>query len=174
MISAVWPHTSYAEDQPLPHLILTTHVLDRGFQAGSVVGLAAGIVHVGLTALRSTAPNFRMSASLLTRSTGFGGIVGFSSMALMLPVRMAGKEIIEWQDRSWRLLENKGQMEVDTWSTMGELLGIGTTTALVRKNGMLLRRPGFVNIIGGAGLGGLAGIIGYMGWRYGVNGGHTD
>lgn len=169
MISASWPHTPYAEDQPLPHLILTTHVLDRGFQAGSALGLAVGIVNT----LRFTAPSLRMSFILITRATGLGGVLGFSSMAVMLPVRMAGREKIEWQDRSWRLLENKGQVEVDTWSTIGEAGGVATTMAIMRKNGMM-RGPGLMNIMGGAGLGGLAGIIGYTGWRYGVNGGHTD
>jgi hypothetical protein len=170
MISAYWPHTPYAEDQPLPHLILTTHVLDRGFQAGSALGLAVGIVNT----LRSTSPTLRTSTSLITRATGLGGVLGLGSMVVALPVRMAGREKIEWQDRSWRLLENKGQVEVDTWSTIGEGVGVATTIALMRKNGMALRGPGLMNIIGGGGLGGLAGVIGYMGWRYGVNGGHTD
>ncbi|KAF7168360.1 hypothetical protein CNMCM6106_003598 [Aspergillus hiratsukae] len=170
MLSADWPHTPYAEDQPLPHLILATHVFDRGFQAGSALGLAVGIVNT----LRSTTPTLRMSASLITRTTGLGGVLGLSSMAIVLPIRMAGKEKIEWQDRSWRLLENKGQVEVDTWSSIGEGVGLASTIAIMRKNGMSLRGPGLTNIMGGAGLGGLAGIVGYMGWRYGVNGGHTD
>lgn len=32
-------------------------------------------------------------------------------MAVAVPARMWGREEIEWQDRSWRLLENKGQVE---------------------------------------------------------------
>jgi hypothetical protein len=115
-----------------------------------------------------------MSASIITRTTGSGAFLGFCSMAILLPIRMAGKERIEWQDRSWRLLENKGQMEVDNWSTWGMLAGIGTTAAIMRKNGMPLRGPGLTHIVGGAGLGSLAGVIGYMGWRYGVNGGYRD
>lgn len=43
MVSAQW-HPPHAEDQPYAHLILTTHVFDRGFQAGSVLGVAVGIV----------------------------------------------------------------------------------------------------------------------------------
>ncbi|KAF7128580.1 hypothetical protein CNMCM5793_003368 [Aspergillus hiratsukae] len=156
MLSADWPHTPYAEDQPLPHLILATHVFDRGFQAGSALGLAVGIVNT----LRSTTPTLRMSASLITRTTGLGGVLGLSSMAIVLPIRMAGKEKIEWQDRSWRLLENKGQVEVDTWSSIGEGVGLASTIAIMRKNGMSLRGPGLTNIMGGAGLGGLAGIVG--------------
>ncbi|GIK06581.1 hypothetical protein Aspvir_002231 [Aspergillus viridinutans] len=170
MIPPDWQHPPYAEDQPFPHLILATHVLDRGFQAGSALGVAVGFVK----SLRSETPSLRMSAGIITRSTGSAGLLGFCSMAILLPIRMAGKERIEWQDRSWRLLENKGQVEVDNWSTWGMLVGIGTTTAMMRKNGMPLRGPGLTHIVGGAGLGSLAGVIGYMGWRYGVNGGHRD
>ncbi|PKX90018.1 uncharacterized protein P174DRAFT_424219 [Aspergillus novofumigatus IBT 16806] len=133
MVSAKW-HPPYAEDQPYAHLILTTHVLDRGFQAGSVLGVAVGIVR----ALRSRTPNLS-AASIITRSTGSGAFLGACTMAIMLPIRMAGKERIEWQDRAWRLLENKGQVEVDNWTTMGMVAGVGTTAVIMRRNALRLQ-----------------------------------
>ncbi|GFF39598.1 conserved hypothetical protein [Aspergillus lentulus] len=166
MVSAKW-HTPYAEDQPYPHLILTTHVLDRGFQAGSVLGVAVGIVR----ALRSRTPNLS-AASIITRSTGSGAILGALTMAIVLPIRMAGKERIEWQDRAWRLLENKGQVEVDSWTTIGMVAGSGTTAVITRRNPLRLKV--LDHLVGGAALGNLAGVVWYLGWRYGVNGGHRD
>lgn len=93
-------------------------------------------------------------------------------MTIVLPIRMAGKERIEWQDRAWRLLENKGQVEVDTWSSIGMTAGFGMTAVIMRRNA--LRLEVWKHLVGGAALGNLAGVVGYLGWRYGVNGGHTD
>ncbi|KAH2076243.1 hypothetical protein KXW39_006988 [Aspergillus fumigatus] len=166
MVSAQW-HPPHAEDQPYAHLILTTHVFDRGFQAGSVLGVAVGIVR----ALRSRNP-YLSAASIITRSTGFAAFLGSCAMTVVLPIRMAGKERIEWQDRAWRLLENKGQVEVDTWSSIGMTAGFGMTAVIMRRNA--LRLEVWKHLVGGAALGNLAGVVGYLGWRYGVNGGHTD
>ncbi|VUC22667.1 unnamed protein product, partial [Clonostachys rosea] len=37
-MSRFFPHPPYAEDQPLYHTILTTHVLTRGLTTGSIIG----------------------------------------------------------------------------------------------------------------------------------------
>jgi len=76
-------------------------------------------------------------------------------------MRMRGREEIEWQDRAWRLLENKGQVECDDWTYPGMALGL----AVAASKGKSL---GWRGLAGGAGLGGLVGMVGYMGWRYGV------
>jgi len=155
-MSRLFPHTAYAEDQPLPHVVLATHVLYRGFQAGALVG---SLVPLPLMLFR------RLSAPLPTvmlRSAGVGSIVGTSLLTLGLVGRMWGREEIEWRDRSWRLLENKGQMEVDTWSAIGTVAG------------GILGSGGWRGRLGGAGLGSLAGVAGYMGWRYGVKKGKWE
>jgi hypothetical protein len=41
-----------------------------------------------------------------------GAVIGTAAMAVMLPYYMYGREVVEWQDRSWRLLANEGQVEV--------------------------------------------------------------
>lgn len=121
-------------------------------------------------------------------------------MALMLPLRMRGRAPIEWQDRSWRLLENKGQVEVDSFSLAGMVLGGGAVWRATGggggrlaggggeevvgggvKGGVGLRGlraswRGFVRgragmVVGGAGVGAGLGIVAYFGWRYGVHGG---
>jgi len=79
---------------------------------------------------------------------------------------MWGREEIEWKDRAWRLLENKGQIEVDTWSVAGMTAGVA---ALAATNG--LSGVGWTLEIGSLGMGGTAGVLGYMVWRHGVHGG---
>ncbi|PYI02327.1 hypothetical protein BO78DRAFT_224780 [Aspergillus sclerotiicarbonarius CBS 121057] len=116
------PHPPYAEDQPLAHLILTTHVLHRAFQLGTGIGLFAGTARSlffsssssalpkPVTATTTRAPT---AITNLLRPSALGGLAGITIFSLLLPVQMWGKQIIEWQDRSWRLLENRGQVEVD-------------------------------------------------------------
>lgn len=150
-MSRFFPHTEYAEDQPLGKTILTIHVLNRGFQSGAVIGL-------GIGAVRSLIRRKPFVTALA--QTGYGAIVGTALMVPGLPFYMHGRTDIEWKDRSWRLLENEGQKEVDDWSTIG-CLG-GTLAALRSPAAMQAGRLGFVRFIGGAALGDLLGVTGYM------------
>lgn len=102
----------------------------------------------------------------LVRSTGTGAVVGTGFLAVALVARMWGREEIEWRDRSWRLLENKGQIEVDTWGAAGMAAG---GALLIATKG--LRGVGWKMGIGSLGMNGTAGVIGYMIWRHGVKGG---
>ncbi|MCJ1403736.1 hypothetical protein MMC11_006959 [Xylographa trunciseda] len=178
-MSHLFPHTAYAEDQPLVHTILTTHVLFRGFQSGAAIGLLVGSARHSVALLRQrrapsplsvlyTPARLAFLPAVITRSTAVGAVVGMALMAVALPGRMWGREEIEWQDRSWRLLENKGQMEVDTWGLMGA--GVGAVAGIWGRKG-LVERGLWKGIAGGAGVGTMVGVVGYMVWRYGVEGG---
>ncbi|MCJ1290604.1 hypothetical protein MMC34_002144 [Xylographa carneopallida] len=142
-MSHLFPHTPYAEDQPLAHTILTTHVLFRGFQSGAAVGLLLGSARHSLSLLRQRrSPSLLYTPSHLTfppativRSTALGAVVGTVLMAVALPGRMWGREDIEWRDRSWRLLENKGQKEVDAWGVLGA--GVGAVVGTVGTRGVV-------------------------------------
>lgn len=64
-------------------------------------------------------------------------------------------------------MENKGQLECDdfTYSAMAaSALAVG-----IKGQGL-----GWRGAVGGVGLGSVAGMAGYMGWRYGVKGGKFD
>ena len=106
--------------------------------------------------------------STLMRSAGVGTIVGLGLMSVALPLRMRDQEDIQWRDRSWRLLENKGQVEVDDWTYPGMALGL-VSAATARGGGL-----GWRGAVGRVGLGGMLGTLGYMGWRYGVKGGKRE
>ena len=80
---------------------------------------------------------------------------------------MWGREQIEWRDRAWRLLENKGQVEVDDWGLVG--MGLGGFGLLVRKGGVPWRVG-----VGVVGVGSTVGVVGYMLWRHGIHGGKWE
>jgi len=155
-MSIFFPHTPYAEEQPFFHAILAAHVLYRGFQSGALAGSLAPLPLMLFRPLSAPLP------MAMLRSAGVGTVVGTSLLTLGLVGQMWGREEIEWRDRSWRLLENKGQMEVDTWSMLGTVAG------------GLLGRGGWRERLGGAGLGSLTGVMGYLGWRYGVKKGKWE
>jgi len=82
---------------------------------------------------------------------------------------MLGREEIEWKDRSWRLMESKGQLECDDWTYSA--IALSAATAVGSKN---IRGMGWRGPVGMVGVGSVLGMVGYMGWRYGVKGGKFD
>lgn len=167
-MSRFFPHTAYEEDQPLGRTILTTHVYYRGFQTGAFVGLATGSI-LSLLQLRRPLAHRAAWIPLALRSTGYGAAIGTALMVPALASRMYGREEIEWKGRSWRLLENEGQKEVDDWSFLGTVVGaVAAARQMVAHEAL---RPRVARGVGGAGTGSLAGVVGYMGWRYVLHGG---
>lgn len=166
-MSRFLPHPAYAEDQPLHHTILTAHVLHRGFQAGGVVGLIGGAAQSFLPSQTTTAAGAAGASRVallgptLLRSAGVGSLLGLGLMAVGLPLQMRGREEIEWKDRSWRLLENEGQMAVDDWGVGGAVLGVVVATVRRTTTGLGVR-----GLVGSASIGNLMGVVGCMGWRY--------
>ncbi|KAJ6438405.1 hypothetical protein O9K51_08997 [Purpureocillium lavendulum] len=169
-MSRLFPHTAYAEDQPLAHVILTTHVLTRGVTAGTLVGVGVATLRHAVPALRPRAA----SAAALARplrakallGASSGALAGVALLAVALAGRMRGREPVEWQDRAWRLLENEGQLETDDWTYAGMGLAAGTAVATGQ-----VRVLGWRALVGAMGLGSVGGMVGYMAWRYGLNGG---
>jgi hypothetical protein len=149
-MSHFFPKAPYAEDQPLAATILTTHVLYRGFQTGAALG------PLGRAALSLRAKSPLTSTSLL-RAAGTGGVVGTGILGVALIGRMWGREEIEWKDRSWRLMNHKGQVAVDDWSQVGGVLGAGLGATRVRV-------LGWRGVVGAAGVGSLVGVVGCLGY----------
>ncbi|CAM6098033.1 unnamed protein product [Calypogeia fissa] len=168
-MSQFWPHTRYHEDQPYSHAILHTHVLTRAVQMGTIVGTGIG---TSLHLLRRSGfltpkvPRSTLTKTIL-RSSGIGVVIATSLLAVGTEARMWGREEIEWQDRSWRLLENRGQLECDDWTYSGMAAGLVSAAA----GG---KRSGWRGAIGKVGLGSVAGMFGYLGWRYGVHEGKFE
>jgi hypothetical protein len=93
--------------------------------------------------------------------------------------RMWGREEMEWKDRSWRLMENRKQLELDDW-TFGvmslSLLPAVTKGGKYSVRGMVegVAIGSALGMIGGVGLGSLLGLAGYMVWRYGIKRGKSE
>lgn len=161
-MSRYFPHSAYAEEQPYAHTILWSHILYRGLQTGTTLGLAFTAAKHAYKTVRKAPKSPLLSAASLS-TTGRWAIV---TTALMVPAtigQMWGREEIEWQDRSWRLLENKGQMEVDDWSLIGTVAGVAA--GLRAPSGQLSA----MRVAGGAGVGSMAGVAGYMVYRHGIH-----
>lgn len=141
----------FAEDQPHSKAILNTHVMHRGITTSSAIGVMIGL---GLSFKKGITP------TTVLRSSSTGLVVGMPIVALVLGGRMYGREHIEWQDRSWRLLSNPYQNQTDVWSAAGMVVGGAVGGA---RRGALL--PAWRGVAGGAGLGSLAGVAAMMAWR---------
>lgn len=75
---------------------------------------------------------------------------------------MRDREEIEWQDRSWRLLESETQRGIDDWTYVG--MAAGPATALASKGTML----GLAATLGASGLGANVEVMGYPAWKFGI------
>ncbi|KAI1180848.1 hypothetical protein F4777DRAFT_175014 [Nemania sp. FL0916] len=166
-MSRYFPHPAYAEDQPLARTILTTHVETRAITTGTIIGAGIAAGRGALQRFRKTATPgpIDVSQSLrYLRAAGNSTVWTVAIVSVGLVGRMWGREEIEWKDRSWRLMENKGQLETDDWTYGGMAAGLAAS--------VLLKRPvGWAAVVGSVGVGSVAGTLGYMGWRYGMHGG---
>ncbi|KAK1599482.1 uncharacterized protein LY79DRAFT_535199 [Colletotrichum navitas] len=176
-MSRYFPHAAYAEDQPLARTILTVHVLARGYTVGAVVGLgvsAVGGLYTRILGPKASAPapvTTALRSARFLRSTGTASAVGLGLMGFALLGRVWGRSDIEWRDRAWRLMENQGQLETDDWTYGGAAAGLfaAAATPQMRAAG------GWRAVAGAAGLGSVAGTVGYLVWRYGVHDGkHSE
>ncbi|KAF1735147.1 hypothetical protein CRV24_004068 [Beauveria bassiana] len=132
-MSRYFPHTAYAEDQPLARTILTTHVATRAVTVGTLLGVAATSARTVIPALRRPKVEQQQQppfAARLLRSCAGSILATLGVAGVGLVVRMWGRDDIEWRDRSWRLLESKGQLETDDW-TYGGMGAAAATSALV-------------------------------------------
>ena len=170
-MASLFSHPPYAEDQPYARSILTFHVLRAGAATGSLISI--------LTATASTLYHQERTLSAfaprLIVHSARGIAAGVLLSGLALAGRMRGKEDIEWKDRAWRLIENKGQSQLDFWIVDGGVLG-AVATVVAAKRGIIPGMAGKMGTLalGGAGVGMTVGTIDYMVWRYGIRGGRFD
>lgn len=167
-MSGFFPQAAYAEEQRYAYTILTTHVLHRGFQAGAI---ACPLISLPGLFISKSPPKYPI-LQLLLRSAGMGSVVGTGVVGVMLLARMTGRSQIEWADRSWRLLGNKWQVEVDDFSLIGTI--IGTAAAGMVLSGPKMTRLGWRGVVGGGAVGNLVGVGTYMVWRHGIKRGEFD
>ncbi|KAK1966120.1 hypothetical protein LY78DRAFT_657621 [Colletotrichum sublineola] len=172
-MSRYFPHAAYSEDQPLARTILTVHVLARGYTTGAVVGLGVSTVgglYTRIRGAKASAPDpitTTLRSARILRSTGTASAIGLGLMGIALAGRMRGRDDIEWRDRAWRLMANQGQLATDDWTYGGAAVGLFAAAATPQMRAV----GGWRAVAGAAGLGSVAGTVGYLVWKYGVHGG---
>lgn len=165
MLQRIFHHPTYAEDQPSAHTILTIHCLHRGFTAGAIIGSLVSFARsASSTILRR--PTSIVSLPWTTRllsSAAIGSLSGTAFLAIGMTARMWGRDEIEWQDRSWRILANRGQNEEDGWSAGGIILGtLGMGIMARRGAGLTAGLPMWKSMVGGAAGGSILGTVGHV------------
>lgn len=155
-MTSLYQHTPYAEDQPNAHSILYLHVMRAS--AMSFTFLSLFQIPISLIRARRSPTPTPMSTILAStlKISGRSLVLGTVAGAAMVWGRMRGKEEIEWQDRAWRILENKGEVQTD-WVTLGGA-GTGAVAGLVAARRGAIPASAGNALLGGAGLGMATGV----------------
>jgi hypothetical protein len=69
---------------------------------------------------------------------------------------MRGRKEIEWKDRSWRILENNGEVKTD-WVVLGAASGGAIAALVAARSGKINMAVGRA-VLGGTGAGMAAGV----------------
>lgn len=167
-----WPHPTHAEDQPYAKSLLYIHVFHRGFEAGGLIGTLLGGYKIykrrqilkrnplevsealGLAGNK----NFGIMRTIFYPTMAWSSLIGAATTMVLLTGRMWGAEEVEWQDRSWRLLENEGQVRHDLYADVGA--GVGAVSAVLGGASKLPASRMVREVVGRAGLGAVVGFVG--------------
>ncbi|WIA30233.1 hypothetical protein OEZ86_000324 [Tetradesmus obliquus] len=113
-----------------PGLHLYKHILEKGFQLGSILGV--GVVapaRAAYTALWLKQPVEPLS---LTRTAGATTLGAFVIVAIAGAVRVSKLDQDGLEDRAYRLHYNKGQNRTDLFAQAGAVSGLAASAALLR------------------------------------------
>jgi hypothetical protein len=158
-MDSLFQKEQYAEDQKNAHAILYLHVMRASAMSFSFVSLLGAPISLLVSRNRQQSASQK---ALITRSIVYssrGLVLGTAAGALMTWGRMRGREEIEWQDRSQRILDNKGEVQTD-WETLGAA-SVGAVAGIVAaRRGAIPVSVGQA-ALGGAGIGISSGVL-YM------------
>jgi hypothetical protein len=104
---------------------------------------------------RGTPVNMSALVARTLQSSGRAFAIGSVVGALATWGRMRGREDIEWKDRAWRILENKGEVQTD-WVTLGGIGAGAFAGAAAARRGIIPASVGSA-MLGGAGAGSATG-----------------
>ncbi|EUC28116.1 hypothetical protein COCCADRAFT_109979 [Bipolaris zeicola 26-R-13] len=155
-MTSLFPHPVYAEDQPYARSILYLHVMRASAMSFSFFSLARFPASI-IGARYNKAPiDYNVILARTLKTAGRGLVLGTVAGAVMTWGRMRGLEEIEWKDRSWRILENNGEVQTD-WVTLGCASG-GAVAALIAARRGMIKMPVGGAVLGGSGAGMAAGV----------------
>lgn len=143
---ADWDNTQ--DSATLNEARLFHHILEKGFQAGSLVGLPiAGFLYY------RNKPNYPTERFLSTLGKSAVGVVLISGLMGFARVSQIPKEEFAdgMQDRAYRLHYNKGQRRTDLFAEIGGAAGGIAAMSFVGRSASV--------VLGGAALGTAAGVL---------------
>jgi hypothetical protein len=150
-MDSLFQETSYAEDQKNAHSILYLHVMRASSMSFTFISLLRFPLSLVVARYNRRPIDMPKLVARILQSSGWAFALGTAVGALATWGRMRGREEMEWQDRAWRILENKGENQTD-WVTMGGV-GAGTVAGvLAARRGAIPASVGNA-MLGGAGVG---------------------
>jgi hypothetical protein len=155
-MTSLFPHPPYAEDQPYARSILYLHVMRASAMSFSFFSLLQFPISILAARSHKTPLDYGIIISRTLKTAGRGLVLGTAAGAIMTWGRMRGREEIEWKDRSWRVLENEGEVKTD-WVTLGAAGGGAVGAVIAARSGRIPVSVGNA-ILGGAGVGMSTGV----------------
>jgi hypothetical protein len=152
-MDSLFRQAPYAEDQTNAHSILYLHVIRASTMSFAFISLFQ--FPISLVRARYTKATINMSAlaARTLQSSGRAGALGVAVGVLATWGRMRGKEVIEWQDRAWRILGNRGENQTD-WVTMGGVSAGAVASVVAARRGVIPSSVG--SVMGGGAAAGSA------------------
>jgi hypothetical protein len=150
-MTSLFPHPPYAEDQLYARSILYLHVMRASAMSFSFFSLLQFPISILAAQSRKTPVDYNIIISRTLKTAGRGLVLGTAAGAVMTWGRMRGREEIEWKNRSWRVLENDGEVKTD-WVTLGAAGGGAVGAVIAARSGRIPVSVGSA-MLGGAGVG---------------------
>jgi hypothetical protein len=150
-MTSLFSHAPYAEDQTNAHSILYLHVMRASAMSSTFFALFRIPITLASARYRQMPINMPVLVARTLQSSGRAFIAGGLIGGLMTWGRMRGREEIEWQDRAWRILENKGEVRTD-WAVLGGI-GAGAFASFTAARRGAIRASVGSATLGGAGAG---------------------
>jgi hypothetical protein len=155
-MASLFPHPLYAEDQPYARTILYLHVMRASAMSFSFFSLFQFPASLIAVRYRKIPIDYNTVIARTLRTSGRGLVLGTAAGAFMTWGRMRGLEDIEWKDRSWRILENNGEVKTD-WVTLGGAEAGAVAGLVAARRGLVPMTVGHA-VLGGAGVGIASGV----------------
>ncbi|KAH7399008.1 hypothetical protein DE146DRAFT_514925 [Phaeosphaeria sp. MPI-PUGE-AT-0046c] len=155
-MDSIFAQAAYAEDQTNAHSILYLHVMRASAMSFTFLSLVQFPFDAARARYQQTPADLTTLLTRTFRSSGRAFVIGTAAGALATWGRMRGMAEVEWQDRAWRILNNKGEMQTD-WTTAGGLGAGAVVGVAAARRGALALSTGNA-ILGGAGVGSSIGI----------------
>lgn len=124
------------------------HILQKGWQAGSLIGVA------GVVPVLALWKKVRDPATLL-RAINYSALSGTAATATLGALKFTQIDDEGFRDRAYRLHYNEGQNRVDTFSAAGSLVGLAATAVLLPRSVPYYA----MSLAGGAAVGTAAAVV---------------